>query len=539
MGMARPDLQQPPSIEDLDLLAEISQMLTLLDRDRLLERVIELTVKALGADNASLLLHPEHTEEWNHVFIKHTNGSSQIQHYDPEQSLHFARRVLDRGLAGWVVRNKQGTIVEDTQEDERWYTFPDSKSGARSALCVPFLYDDHVLGVLTLLHAEPYHFNETHLRLITIIANQTTVAVRNAHLFNKMLRQQRQLETILHSMPDLLLVLDEHGRVLVVNQAAARLLDGVVTLDSVVGRELKEFLNHDSVLEMIQEIVDNPLQSGQTWSFETRSEQQRRDYLVTISVWEHPAEGAALAPTPAGYVAVMRDITTLRDLNRFKDEMLQMASHDLRSPLALIVGYCSLIALEAPEGSPVHEYLDIIQRSTERMKGLLDDLLRVEQIRNSPLELHEQVDVLELVNMVLNDMRPFVDSKQQYLEARLALDNLPGVIVNPVLIREAMENLISNAVKYTPEGGHITVDSYVQAKRLHFIVEDNGIGIPRQALPRLFESFYRVNQEGTENIEGRGLGLSLVKTIIDRHNGEVWVESEVGVGSRFGFWVPI
>src|SRR5690606_14305631 len=125
---------------------------------------------------------------------------------------------------------------------------------------------------------------------------------------------------------------------------------------------------------------------------------QRRDYLVTISVWENTAEGAALSAAPAGYVVVLRDITTLRDLNRFKDEMLQMASHDLRSPLALIVGYCSLIALEAPEGSPVHEYLDIIQRSTERMKGLLDDLLRVEQIRNSPLELNEQVDMLELVN---------------------------------------------------------------------------------------------------------------------------------------------
>jgi two-component system phosphate regulon sensor histidine kinase PhoR len=537
--MSRPDLQQPPSIQDLDLLAEISQMLTLLDRDRLLERVIELTVRALGAEKASLLLHPDHTDEWNQVFIKHTNGSRSVQRYDGAQSLHFARRVLDRGLAGWVVQQKQGTIVYDTEQDDRWYVFPDSKSGARSAICVPFLYDDSVLGVLTLLHSEPHHFTETHLRLMTIIANQTTVAVRNTHLFNTMLRQQRQLEAILHAMPDLLLVLDEDGRILLSNEAAAHFLETNATQDSVVGRELKEFLNNDSFLSTIYEIVDNPLQSGQTWSFEARAEQQRRDYLVTISVWENAEELVSSTPAPAGYVVVMRDITTLRDLNRFKDEMLQMASHDLRSPLALIVGYCSLIALEAPEGSQVHEYLDIIQRSTERMKGLLDDLLRVEQIRNSPLELHEQVDILELANTVLNNMRPLVDSKNQSLEARLALDNLPGVVVNPILIREAMENLISNAVKYTPEGGHIQVQSYVQAGRLHYIVEDNGIGIPRQALPRLFESFYRVKQEGTENIEGRGLGLSLVKTIIERHNGEVWVESEVGVGSRFGFWVPI
>ena len=536
--MVPSELQQPPSIEDLDLLAEISQMLTMLDRDRLLERVIELTVKALGAEKASLLLHPEHTEEWNQVFIKHNNGIDDLERYDPEKSLHFASRVLDRGLAGWVVRNRQGTIVYDTHEDERWYVFPDSTSGARSALSVPFLYDGNVLGVLTLLHSQPYHFNENHLRLVMIVANQATVAVRNAHLFNTMLEQQRQLEAILHAMPDLLLVLDEHGHLLLANEAAARLLETGATQDSVVGRELKEFPQRDSVFNMVSEIVDNPLHSGQSWSFETRSEQQHRDYLVTVSVWENAASGTPVS-APAGYIVVMRDITTLRDLNRFKDEMLQMASHDLRSPLALIVGYCSLIELETPEDSPVHEFLTVIERASERMKGLLDDLLRVEQIRNSPLELHEKIDIRELVNAVLNNMRPVLDAKNQYLEGRLTLANVPGIVVNPVLIREAMENLINNAVKYTPKGGHITVKGYPQGDRLHFIVEDNGIGIPRQALPRVFESFYRVRNDDPDIADGRGLGLSLVKTIIERHGGEVWVESEVGVGSRFGFWLPI
>lgn len=512
-------------------------MLTMLDRDRVLERVIELTVRGLGADKASLLLHPDHTTEWNQVFIKHTHGHEQVQRYDNAQSLHFARRVLDRGLAGWVVHHRQAAIVYDTEQDERWHVFPDSRSGARSALCVPFLYNDTVLGVLTLLHSEPYHFTENHLRLMTIIANQATVAVRNAHLFNTMAEQQRQLEAVLHAMPDLLLVLDQQGRLLLVNDAAARFLEAGATQDSVVGREFREFASNDNVLNMVFQIVSNPLQSGQSWSFETRSEQQRRDFLVTVSIWENAANPTP-ASAPAGYVVVMRDITTLRDLNRFKDEMLQMASHDLRSPLALIVGYCSLIALETSEDSAVHEYLSIIQRATERMKGLLDDLLRVEQIRNSPLELHEEVDIRELVNTVLNNLRPSIDGKAQHLEARLAVASVPGVVVNPVLIREAMENLLSNAVKYTPEGGRIVVNAYAQAGQFHFTVEDNGIGIPRQALPRVFESFYRVRSEDVD-VEGRGLGLSLVKTIIERHNGEVWVESEVGVGSRFGFWVPI
>jgi signal transduction histidine kinase len=228
----------------------------------------------------------------------------------------------------------------------------------------------------------------------------------------------------------------------------------------------------------------------------------------------------------------------VRDLNRFKDEMLQMASHDLRSPLALIVGYCSLMQLDVESGSKIAEYLEIVQQQTERMTGLLDDLLRVEKIRTSPLELYESVDFREVLNTALNNMRAAADSKHQRLSANIRLDGAPYVLISKPLIREAMENLLSNAIKYTPEGGHITVSSYVENQQLHFMVEDTGIGIAPEHLPRLFHSFYRARQAGTENVEGRGLGLSLVKTIIERHSGEVWVESTVGVGSRFGFRLP-
>lgn len=508
-------------------------MLTLLDRDSLLEKVIELTTQALGATKASILLHPEHSEEWKPIFFKHGVDGGIIERLEREQSIHFAKRVIDRGLAGWVLRHKQGTIVYDTLKDDRWVNFPDGTSAARSALCVPFLYDNTVLAVLTLLHTEPYHFEEHHLRLMTIVANQATVAVRNAQLFHRMEQQKRQLEAMLHAMPDVLLILDEHGRVVLVNAAGAAMLYPDGKGADIEGRALADFINADSTLSLVHDIVESPLQSGQSWSFEARSEQQRRDYLITISVWESQSGGMA------GYVVVMRDITTLRDLNRFKDEMLQMASHDLRSPLALIVGYCSLIALDTPEDSPVQEYLNIIQRSTERMKGLLDDLLRVEQIRNTPLEMHEQVDFYGLVMQAMNNMQPMIDNKGQQLIADLRLEGVPGVMLNPVLIRETMENLINNASKYTPQGGVITVRAHAHDGRIYFAVEDTGIGIPKAALPRLFESFYRVRQAGTENIEGRGLGLSLVKTIVERHHGQVSVESEEGKGSRFGFWIPI
>lgn len=530
--MAGSELQQP-TLADFDLLVEISQMLTELDHHRLLERVIELTARRLGAERTSLLLHPEYDEHWNFIFLKHRASDGLIEEVNHDQSLHFARRVLDRGLAGWVVRKKQAAYISDTHTDERWQEFPDGTSGARSALCAPFMHNGEVMAVVTLLHSQPNYFDDHALRLVTIVANQTSIAIRNAQLFHHLQKQQKQLEAVLHAMPDLLLVLDESGRILLLNQLAAQMLDSAADPDAVLGTDLRDYLHLDSTFGLIYEIVAGTLRSGQSWSFEARSEQRRQDLLVTVSVWEAPAGGMA------GYVVVMRDITMLRDLNRFKDEMLQMASHDLRSPLALIVGYCSLIEMDTPDPeSPVHEYLTVIKRSTERMKGLLEDLLRVEQIRNSPLEMHQQVDFRELVSAVLNNMRPLLDEKQQALETKLQLDGLPGVMINPVLIRESMENLLSNAVKYTPEKGRIRVQAFEQGGRLHFVVEDTGVGIPRAHLPRVFESFFRAKQRGTEKVEGRGLGLSLVKTIIERHNGEVWVESEEGVGSRFGFWLP-
>lgn len=527
------EAHRQPSLHDFTLLADVSQMLTVLDEDRVLERVIELTARAMGAQRASLLLHPEYDEEWKSVFVRHLLDTNFIERMSGEQVLKHARRVLDTGLAGWVVRNREGAVLPNTEHDDRWVVFPDSNSNARSALCVPFIYNGEVLAVLTLVTDEVNHFTEHHLRLMTIIANQATIAVRNAQLFTRMHQQQRQLEAVLHAIPDLLMVLDEHGTVLLINEPAVQFLNHHG--EELTGRKLTEFINGDQTLSQVQQIIDSPLESGGNWTFEVRAEKQKRDYLVSVTVWENPTSGTA----GAGYVVVMRDVSMLRDLSRFKDEMLRMASHDLRSPLALIVGYCSLIELEIAPDSLVNDYLQTIMRSTDRMKNLLDAMVRVEQIKKSPLEMHEHVNFAEMVEQAVANMQMAVEGKHQQIELQTYLDDVPEVTVNQVLLREAMENLISNASKYTPENGRIIIRSFHEAGRLIYEVEDNGIGIPKEHLPRLFQSFYRVKQPGTESIEGRGQGLSLVKTVVERHGGDVWVESEPGIGSRFGFWIPI
>lgn len=533
--MTQSEVDSSPLTADFNFLSHISSMLTVSDQDGVLERMIETTSRYLGAERASLLLHPDHTQHWTPFFYRRIGQNDAGPVSEPDQApIHFAKRVMDRGLAKWVLDHKEATIVQDTQTDARWYHFADGQSQARSALCVPFIYNDDVIGVMTLLHSEAGYFTGYHQQLAVIVANQAAAAVRSGQMFAQMESQQQQLQGILYAMPDLLMVLDHHFSFVLVNEQGGTLLSRTLDADHFRDQNFAAFLGDDQLLHHIHEIISTPPEerAGHSWSFEGRSNVTQRDYMVTIALWENPT-------AEPGYVIVLRDITQLRDLNRFKDEMLTMASHDLRSPLALIVGYCSLIELDTPPESPIHEYLEIIQRSTERMKGLLDDLLRVEQIRNSAMEMNEQVDFEALIGQVVHNMMPSADAKQQTLDTDLSLDNLPDILLNPIFIRETMENLVNNAIKYTPAGGQIRISAHQENDRLYFAVQDNGIGIPEKDIPRLFQSFFRARQPGTENIEGRGFGLSLVKTIIERHKGQVWVESEQGKGSRFGFWLPI
>jgi two-component system, OmpR family, phosphate regulon sensor histidine kinase PhoR len=184
------------------------------------------------------------------------------------------------------------------------------------------------------------------------------------------------------------------------------------------------------------------------------------------------------------------------------------------------------------------DYIDVIRRSTRRMNNLLDDLLRVEEIRNSPDELMLPTQFADLVAKVVESARMLTTAKRQEFIADIELDNLPPIMMDPVLIREAMENLVSNAAKYTPEEGRVLVQSYYDERRVHFIVEDNGVGIPEKEVERIFNWGYRAKKHTNSTIEGTGLGLALVKSVVERHRGEVWAQTEEGVGSRFVFWLP-
>jgi PAS domain S-box-containing protein len=236
---------------------------------------------------------------------------------------------------------------------------------------------------------------------------------------------------------------------------------------------------------------------------------------------------------------VITDVTDLRELTELKSRMIRMASHDLSNPLSHAMTYLELFIEDPPKMNDTQEMIiSKIQLALNRMNQMLRDLLDLERIESGESLRREPILWDAIIEEAVESQMPEVEVKSHEVEVNVA-DDLPLVVGDHTQLRQALVNLISNAVKYTPEGGHIIVKAHLEAGELVTKVCDNGIGIPENAIGELFKRpFVRIKQPGTEHIPGTGLGLSLVKAVIEGHGGHVWVESTPGEGSTFGFALP-
>lgn len=502
------------TLQDLELLTEVSQLLTELHVDQVLSRVIKLTLKQVGATRATLILLDEHQRQIENLFI-----ADQDSAYEEIDRVQMFRLILERGLAGWVIQQGQSALIMDTRLDPRWYPMENGHQGPRSALSVPIMRDEVLFGVVTLVHEQVGFFNEYHLRLLAIIMNQAAVAIQQARTFQRLQNERQQLENILKTIPDLLLIVDEYGQLTLLSDSVCSLLPDA---SSYLGLHLSHLAEHEEIFKTIAAAL---LRSGD-WAFEIRSERCDRDFLVRIT--EH---------TPKGHLIVLNDVTKLRNLTRFKDQMLRLLSHDIRTPLVVITGYTDLIDMDVHDPQ-VKGYIAGVRQAIGRMEDLLAGVLRVERVRATPTELYERINLNRMAHEVLTHLDSLAAQKAITLDNAIDCDAFPMVEGDALLIKQAMENYVTNALKYTPEGGCVTIQTQVADESYYFMVTDTGIGIAQHELPFVFEAFYRARQNGSE-VKGEGLGLNLVKQAITQHRGDVWVESVIGMGSTFGFRIPL
>ncbi|MBV6400400.1 MAG: Sensor histidine kinase RcsC [Anaerolineales bacterium] len=487
---------------ELNLLPEIGKELSArLNIDELTTVLLKRTVETLGA-------------MFGHILILNPTGTYEKTFRLESSSSDF---TLPQGLFEIVNESRQGFIVDDTQTDPLWRDEKEAFAG--SAVVVPMFGRHSLLGILVLTNEQTKYFTLDHLLLLQAITSQASIALENAQLYNIVSREQQQLAAVLQNAADAILVFDAEYRLTLVNPAAQKLFTDYETN---LGQTLEAGAGYDSFLALLNQTQDtNASFAGEV-------------------VWPDQRVFSASA-TPleqGGCVVILHDVTRFKELERVKDEFIAIASHDLRNPITSIKGFGHLIKQAGPLNDNQTEFVERIQNSTETMSELVENLLDLAKMDLGEEPAFEILDATRLLTDIADEFKPQAEAKGLWLT--LGKTGTSSHVRGDALqIRQALRNLIGNAVKYTPEGGGISLSSENQPGQVCLHIRDNGYGIPASDLPHIFDRFYRVRNNGHDDVKGNGLGLAIVKMIAEEHGGSVAVESAQGEGTCFSLILPL
>ncbi len=497
------------TLERLDLFSSIAQdIVSTLDPERTLGHIIGTAVASLPADSGLVFL---------------LDGESQRYTMQASFMLALPQDQMDRisfpageGVPGWVVTQGQPLIIPQAENDERVHPII-RQWGVKSLVSGPLVVGGRPLGALVLFNGDENDaFDENDARLLGIYADLAAVAIDNAQLYQRAEEDRNKLSAVLSDTTDAVVVLDQANRVLLLNPAAARYLD--VQAEQVVNQPV-EALGVENLVRALAKAQQTQAPVVQ----EINGPAERSLYVSVSPVRE------------VGWVMVMQDVSSLKELDRLRTEWVTAVSHDLKNPINAITLAVEMLEEMGPLNEEQKEMLQATQRGIDQLTTLVTDVLDLARLEAGPALKLSQVDPKQVIDDALAQVRTLAAEKSLALYTDLPPD-LPSVRGDAPLLTRALVNLLSNAVKYTSAGGQVTVSAQSQNGALQFEVHDTGRGIPEEALPHIFERFYRV--PGSEDKEGSGLGLNTVKSIVEKHGGRVSVQSELGLGSSFSFSIP-
>ena len=338
---------------------------------------------------------------------------------------------------------------------------------------------------------------------------------------------QAQQEALFNSMAEGVLVLDRSGRIELINQSLRRLL--ALTAE-VRGQTILEAFRLQELAAVVERLQRDQVVRG----FELELPGMDERWLEVSAAAVLDQEGVR-----HGAILVFHDLTRLKQLENTRQEFVANVSHELRTPLSLIKGFVETL-LEGAKNEPelVSRFLKTIEKHTDRLTYLIEDLLTISRLESGQITMNlQQADLGEEVRRVVDDLQTRADEKK--VTIRNVLPTELAARADADRLHQVLFNLVENAIKYGKNEGQVSIGGRVLPdQKVELWVQDDGPGIPPEARERVFERFYRVDRARSRETGGTGLGLAIVKHIVQAHGGEVWVKSEMGVGSTFFFTLP-
>jgi two-component system NtrC family sensor kinase len=345
---------------------------------------------------------------------------------------------------------------------------------------------------------------------------KTTASLQKRALISE--AERSRLETVFNSIHDCVMIMDHESNILLVNPAMCRSFG--LEESAVLGKAALDIITHPDLRALLTRTeINDPLQYHE------------------VSFADGRVGNAQLTLIPdVGRALTMQDITYLKEMDRMRSEFVHTVSHDLRSPLTSVIGYTELVERAGTLNDLQKDFLNRIQDSVQQITGLINDLLDIGSIEAGFDTRREFVQLEGILRYTIDMLQGQIKAKHLMVKTDIS-SSLPALRANPIRLRQVMDNVVGNAIKYSYPDGEINVSIHSEDNQMILQVSDAGPGIPSADQPRIFDKFYRGSN--IAEVEGSGLGLAIVKTIVESHQGRIWVESVEGKGSSFFIVLPI
>jgi PAS domain S-box-containing protein len=458
-----------------------------------------------------------------------------------DDKLKLFRVRASHGISGLVFRESEPAIFHDTVHDPRTQEDPFALLNAQNGVTVPLVIEKrdeenrvverNTIGVLHALnkrHGED--FNDEDVRLLERMARNVGSIIANLQLYREVIEEREELLQTFESLSAGLMLVSPEGRLSQINASARALFA----------------LGSEAIGKDVTQLIQNEELQAVLLSAREGSEGVKSEFTVSIGGSERIYEVQAAQVRnedgkDLGVVAILADVTDIRNIDKMKSSFVAMASHELRTPLTAIKGFVrTLLDGEEYYGAEErHEFHTIIDHECDRLRRLIDDLLNTARIEagESLKPNYTRFGPTPLLEKAVMIQRQASNKHNVILKLHNDLEE--SIVGDEDKLDQILTNLLNNAIKYSPNGGDVVVHAKNEGDTMLIGVEDQGLGIPKEHLTKVFEKFHRVNNEDNRKIYGTGLGLYLVHHLVTQvHMGQIWAESEVGKGSTFWFRIP-